>query len=193
VRRRTLYILVAVALVAVVLIAWVVLINPVRSSIAQKDTEIQAEQQNLATAQAKLARMKQTQQQAEANEGRFIELSKMLPAEDQIPSLLLQVQDLAAESGIEVMSITPSPAAPTTHGFAALGLALQFSGTYFDTNDLIYRLEQLVAAPGRLLAVKDVTLTLGVNPKNGVSPLLSVTMNVQAFKSIPATTPAAGG
>jgi type IV pilus assembly protein PilO len=193
VRRRTLYILVGVGLVVVVLIGWVFLISPLRSSIAQKDAEILAQQQTLATAQATLARMKQTQLQAEANEGRFIELSKMLPTEDQVPSLLLQVQDLAAESGIEVMSITPSPAAPTNYGFAALGLALQFSGTYFDTNDLIYRLEQLVAAPGRLLAVKDVALTLGANLKNGVSPVLGVTMTVQAFKSIPATAPAAGG
>ena len=130
--------------------------------------------------------MEQTRQEAEKNQGRLIELYKMVPSQDELPSLLLQIQDLATESGIEVMSISPSKGAGGS-GFQAITLGLQFSGTYFDVNDFIYRIEQLVAGPGRLLAVKDVNLALGPTVKAGASPSLTVTMNVQAFKSIPVT------
>lgn len=190
-KRRTIYILAVVALIAVVMAGWFLLISPLRAKIAETNAQVQAQQKNLITARAKLARMEQTRQEAEKNQGRLIELYKMVPSQDELPSLLLQIQDLATESGIEVMSISPSKGS-AGGGFQAITLGLQFSGTYFDVNDFIYRIEQLVAGPGRLLAVKDVNLALGASVKAGASPSLTVTMNVQAFKSIPvaATAPA---
>lgn len=190
-KRRTIYILAVVALIAVVVAGWFLLISPLRAKIAETDAQVQAQQKNLITARAKLARMEQTRLEAEKNQGRLIELYKMVPSQDELPSLLLQVQDLATESGIEVMSISPSKGT-AAGGFQAISLALQFNGTYFDVNDFVYRIEQLVAGPGRLLAVKDVNLTLGASAKAGASPSLIVTMSVQAFKAIPvaATAPA---
>ena len=190
-KRRTIYLLAVVALIAVVLVGWFLLISPLRTKIAETDAQVQAQQKNLITARAKLARMEQTRQEADKNQGRLIELYKMVPSQDELPSLLLQVQDLATESGIEVMSISPSKGTAGA-GFQAITLGLQFNGTYFDVNDFIYRIEQLVAGPGRLLAVKDVNLALGSSVKAGASPSLTVTMNVQAFKSVPvaATAPA---
>lgn len=185
-KRRTIYIVAALALIAVVAASWFLLISPLRAQIAETDAQIQAQQQNLITARAKLAQMEQTRRQAEQNQAELIELNKMVPSQDELPSLLLQIQDLATESGIEVMSISPSKGAGG-NGFQAITLGLQFSGTYFDVNDFIYRLEQLVAVPSRLLAVKDVNLALGASVQAGVSPSLTVTMNVQAFKSMPAT------
>lgn len=190
-KRRTIYILTVLALIVVVVAGWFLLVSPLRTKIAETDAQVQAQQKNLITARAKLARMEQTRQEAEKNQGRLIELYKMVPSQDELPSLLLQIQDLATESGIEVMSISPSKGA-AGGGFQAIMLGLQFSGTYFDVNDFIYRIEQLVAGPGRLLAVKDVNLALGTTVKAGASPSLTVTMSVQAFKSIPvaATAPA---
>jgi Tfp pilus assembly protein PilO len=185
-KRRTVYILSGIALIAVVVAAWFLLISPLRAKIAETTAQVEAQQKNLATARAKLARMEETKQQAEKNQGRLIELSKMVPAQDELPSLLLQIQDLATESGIEVMSIAPSAGAGGA-GFAIMSLGLQFSGTYFDVNDFIYRLEQLVAGPGRLLAVQNVNLALSGTPKAAVSPALTVTLTVQAFKTVPAT------
>jgi hypothetical protein len=43
-------------------------------------------------------------------------------------------------------------------------------------------LEQLVAQPGRLLAVSNVSLGLADSLKQGVSPSLNVTLSVEAFK-----------
>jgi type IV pilus assembly protein PilO len=183
-KRRTVYILSGLALVAVVVVAWFMLISPLRTKIAETTAQVEAQQKNLTTAKAKLARMEDTKLQAEKNQGRLIELSKMVPSQDELPSLLLQIQDLATESGIEVMSIAPSKGS-AGQGFEAISLGLQFSGTYFDVNDFIYRIEQLVASPGRLLAVKDVNLSLEGTPKANVSPALTVNLNVQAFKTVP--------
>jgi type IV pilus assembly protein PilO len=189
-KRRTVYILSGIALVAVVVVAWFMLISPLRTKIAETTAQVEAQQKNLATAKAKLARMEETKLQAEKNQGRLIELSKMVPSQDELPSLLLQIQDLATESGIEVMSIAPSKGS-AGQGFEVVLLGLQFNGTYFDVNDFIYRIEQLVASPGRLLAVKDVNLSLAGTPKANVSPALTVNLNVQAFKTVPVAATAA--
>ena len=188
-KRRTIYIVAVVALIAVVAAGWFLVINPLRVKIAETNAQIQAQQKNLITARAQLVRMEQTRQEAEKNQGRLIELYKMVPSQDELPSLLLQVQDLATQSGIEVMSISPSKGS-AGNGFQTITLGLQFSGTYFDVNDFIYRIEQLVAGPGRLLAVKDVNLALGSSVKAGASPSLTVTMNVQAFRSLAVAAPA---
>jgi type IV pilus assembly protein PilO len=190
-KRRTVYILAGIALVAVVLVAWFLLISPVRTKIADTTAQVQAQQKNLATAKAKLAKMEETKQQAEQNQGRLIELYKMVPAQDEIPSLLLQIEDLAIESGISALGMTPGKASGSG-SFQIVSVQLQFTGTYFDVNDFVYRLEQLVAQPGRLLAVKDVTLGLTATSKAGASPQLTVNMNVQAFKTVPAAAAAAG-
>ena len=81
----------------------------------------------------------------------------MVPQSTQVPSLLVQIQDLADQSGIDFLSV--SPGEPTeADGFQIIPLSLSFTGTYFDLSDFAYRVEQLVAAPGRLLTVKSISL-----------------------------------
>jgi type IV pilus assembly protein PilO len=189
-KRRTVYILVGIALVAVVLVAWFMLISPLRTKIADTTAQVQVQQKNLAAAKVKLAKMEETKLQAEKNQGRLIELYKMVPTQDEIPSLLLQIENLAIESGIKALGMTPSKAT-SSGSFQVVSVQLQFTGKYFDVNDFVYRLEQLVAQPGRLLAVKDVNLALAAGTRAGVSPELTVTMNVQAFKLVPLASAAA--
>ena len=120
----------------------------------------------------------------------------MVPPDSEIGSLLIQVQDLASQSGIAFMSITPGAAVDST-GFRIVPLAVEFSGTFFDLSDLIYRAEQMVAGPGRLLAIKQLSLQLanaGVGTAPGgtsVSPILSVTMTIYAFDTAPSAKAAA--
>jgi Tfp pilus assembly protein PilO len=135
------------------------------------------------------------------NQARLLELAKMVPDSEEIPSLLLQIQDLADQSGIEFISITPGE--PVEAGaFRIIPLQLEFSGTYFDLSDFVYRAEQMAAGPGRLLAVKALALRLAseATTESGAdtsqSPVLGVSMTLYAFETAvaatttPTTTPA---
>jgi Tfp pilus assembly protein PilO len=186
--RRTIYILTAVVVVLLVIAYWFLLLSPLRSDIAEMDSQIADEQMKLEQNQARLAALERTRLDARWNEARLIELSKMMPPVTELPSLILQIQDLATESGINFMTITPG--APVDAGlYQTIPLSMEFSGTFFDLNDFIYRAEQMVAGPGRILTVKVVNLQLDADQASKPSPRLKVSMTLYAFQQTPATAP----
>lgn len=179
--RRNVYILIGLLLVVVVVVYWFLLLSPLRTKTAEVDTQIETELSTLAQNQARLAMLEQTRQDAKRNEGRVIELAKMVPERTEIPSLLLQIQDLATESGIEFMTI--SPGSPKSAGmYEIVALSVQFQGTFFDVNDFMYRAEQMAAGPGRILAVKTVGLSPFGEDLAKASPRLTVAMTLYAFQ-----------
>ena len=188
--RRIRLILMLVVVLVIILLCWFALINPLRGDIAATDTAIEAERTKLAAAQAKLAQAEITRQEGTKNQARLLELAKMVPESEEIPSLLLQIQDLAEQSGIDFISIMPGDPIEGA-AFRTIPLDVQFSGTYFDVSDFVYRAEQMVAGPGRLLAVKSVGLQLsGATSASsasgaGISPILGVNMTLYAFESAP--------
>jgi Tfp pilus assembly protein PilO len=175
-----------VALLVIVAMAWFFLISPLRADITETDAAITAESTKLAAAQAKLAQAEITRAEGKKNQARLLELAKMVPDSSQVPSLLVQIQDLADQSGIKFISVSPG-APKESEGFQMIPLTLEFSGSYFDLSDFAYRTEQLVAGPGRLLTVKSVQLQLGGQTAEGSatpvkdSPDLGVSMVLYAF------------
>ncbi len=179
--RRNIYIIAAVVLVLIVVAYWFLLLDPLRGKITAVDTQIETEMNTLAQNQAQLAQLEQTKLDARRNQGRIVELAKMVPARTELPSLLLQIQDLATESGIEFMTIAPSVA--TSAGlYEYVTLGAKFEGTFFDLNDFIYRAEQMAAGPGRILAVKSLNLAPKSEDLAKASPRLEVTMTMNAFQ-----------
>ena len=175
-----------VALLVVVAMAWFFLISPLRAEIKQTDAAIAAESTKIAAAQAKLAQAEVTRAEGKKNQAQLMELAKMVPDSSQVPSLLVQIQDLADQSGIKFISVSPGDP-KESDGFQIIPLTLQFAGSYFDLSDFAYRAEQLVAGPGRLLTVKSIQLQLGgaTEAAEGEpvkdSPDLNVSMTLYAF------------
>jgi type IV pilus assembly protein PilO len=186
--RKMRMLLAGVALVAILAVAWLFLISPLRADIADTSASITAQEERLSQAQAKLAQAQTTRAEGQKNQARLMELAKMVPQSTQVPSLLVQIQDLADQSGIEFLSVSPGD--PTeAAGFRIIPLSLSFTGTYFDLSDFAYRVEQLVACPGRLLTVKSINLKVeSGTTSDGAStvaesdsPLLGVSMTLYAF------------
>jgi type IV pilus assembly protein PilO len=177
-------------LVIVVVLAagWFLFLSPTRADIADTTTQIDDARTQLSAAQAKLAQAEATRAEGKANQARLIELAKMVPTSDEMASLLIQIQDLASQSGITFMSITPAEPLEGD-GYSMIPLEVKFSGTYFDLSDFVYRAEQMVAAPGRLLAVKSLKLELlqgGAAATLGSasgSPTLNVSITMYAFET----------
>jgi Tfp pilus assembly protein PilO len=192
--RRNIYIIGGLLLVVIVAGYWFFLLSPIRANIATTDTALAAEQAKQQATRVQLASMRELQKQAAANQAALIELAKMMPAGKEVPSLLIQIQDLATEAGIDFMTITPGKTTPEA-AYGSLPLSLQFTGTFFDINDFLYRVEQLVAGPGRLLAVQSVDLSLSgtAAATTRTSPTLTAAITIEAFQFVPAATPGAPG
>jgi len=187
--------LVGLAVVVIAVLAWFFLLDPLRGDIAAAEDQIEEEQARLSQAQTRLAQAEATREEGRRNQARLLELAKIMPASDEVPSLLLQIQDLADQSGIDFIAITPGDSQESgVVGYKILPLELEFRGTFFDVSDFVYRAEQMVAGPGRLLAVKDLQLGLadsGDALAGKVSPKLTVSMTMYAFVAEP-TAKAAG-
>lgn len=178
-------ILVGLVLLLIVVLAWFFLLSPLRSDIKDAEASIQRELDTLTAAQTQLARSEAIREEGEKNRSLLLQLAKMVPEGEQIPSLLVQIQDLADRAGIDFVSITPG-APMQTNSFDVIPLDVEFVGTYFDISDFVYRAEQMVAGPGRLLAVKSIELGLSQASDSAtvgwdVSPALSAKITLYAF------------
>jgi len=174
----------ALVIVIIAVLAWFFLLNPIRSDISDTEDAIEEESDLLMTARGKVAQAEATKAEGKRNQARLLELAKMVPASEEVPSLLLQIQDLADQAGIDFITITPGTAVDSqTEEYAILPLDLEFEGSYFAVGDFISRAEQMVGGPGRLLTVK--SLELSMLPESeaeaGTSPELQVGMQLYAF------------
>jgi Tfp pilus assembly protein PilO len=185
--RRIKFLLIGLALVAFAVLIWFLVLNPIRGDVAETEDEIQQVESDISTAQIALASAEATRAEGRVNAARLLELAKMVPSYVELPSLILQIQDLADKAGIEWMQITPGEAKDGgTGAYQIVSLALKFSGTFFDVSDFIYRAEQMASGPGRLLAVKSLSLSLGQGTSEEgqnttTSPDLEVAMTISAF------------
>jgi hypothetical protein len=100
-----------------------------------------------------------------------------------MPDLVLELSQLARDTGIRSDSISPQAAVPIG-SYTVLPISLTFNGTFYDLADLLYRLRSLVNvhggrldATGRLFTVD--TLSFGESPLK--FPRIQATLVVDAF------------
>ena len=104
--NRMRLLLIGLAIVVIAVLAWFLALSPVRDDIAATEAQIEEERAKLSEAQIKLAQAESTKKEGRRNQARLLELAKMIPTSEEIPSLLLQIQDLADQSGIQFIAIT---------------------------------------------------------------------------------------
>jgi Tfp pilus assembly protein PilO len=177
--RRVRLWLAAVGILLVALLVFFLVINPIRADISELEADIESEEARIATAMAEIAKAEDTKNEGRRNQARILELSKLVPVDQEVPSLILEIQDLADKAGIDWIQITPGqPQDAGVGSYSILPLSLQFTGTFFDVSDFIYRAEQMAAGPGRLLSVNSLSLT----PASVTAePTLDVSITMYAF------------
>ncbi|TMK69096.1 MAG: hypothetical protein E6G50_13355 [Actinobacteria bacterium] len=110
-------------------------------------------------------------------------LAKAMPSETDMPDLVLELSQLARDSGIRFDSISPQPSVPIG-SYTVLPISVTFNGTFYDLADLLYRLRSLVDvhagqldATGRLFTVD--SLSFGESPLK--FPRIQATLVIDAF------------
>lgn len=93
------------------------------------------------TAEQTLTRLKAARKESAEIEARLIRLSKKMPEDPELASLIVEVQELAIQSGVGLISIKPNP--PVQAGeYSELKLEMQIQGYFFDLVDFLYRVEK---------------------------------------------------
>jgi type IV pilus assembly protein PilO len=120
-------------------------------------------------------------------------LAKAMPNKTDMPDLLLELSQLARDTGIRFDSISPQTAA-AVGSYTVLPISVTFNGNFYNLADFLYRLRSLVSvhggrldATGRLFAVD----TLSFNESDLKFPQIQATLVIDAFVYAAAPAPAA--
>jgi hypothetical protein len=197
--RATLGILGGLLLFALI-VGWLMIISPKRQQASKLASEIEA-------AQIQITELQSGGPQSSVQPIRvadLFELSRAMPDRADIPSVLLQLSQISAETGVSFQSITPHD--PVTLGsYQQIGIDLTFNGLFYNLSDFLYRLRNMVgvhqgvlAATGRLFSVDAISFSEGKLKFPEVSATLTVSAYVfgdGTFTSEPtiAPTPTPGG
>jgi hypothetical protein len=172
---RLLAVFAVAAAVLVGLIGWFGFVAPQHSKAKTLDSRIVEAQEQLKVAKL-LARSQKVGKGKKSGLGL---LETAMPSELQMPSVLRQVQRLAALSGVSLQSFTPSTATPAA-GYATVPIALSISGRYASVQSFLKRLRTQagsnggrIHAAGRLFDVSSVTLTPSAVPELTASIAMS--------------------
>ena len=172
--------LIVVGVLVVGLGGWFLLVHPQGAKAKQLRTEQAAVQQQIddRRAQTAAARGAPTIHVADV-----YRLAKAMPDKTDMPDLLLELSQLARDTGIQFDSITPAPA-ESLGSYTVIPITVTFNGNFFNLADFLYRLRTLVDvhdtqldATGRLFSVD--TLSFAEAPQK--FPRIEAQLLIDAF------------
>jgi len=179
--------LAVVAGVAAFAAFWYLALGPQRERASTLEAQVAVKRAELDDAEAKVVQYEAARGSYRVNYGRLVRLGKAVPADDDVRSLVVQLETAAHRTGVDFRSVeldtAASPTAPTapatagasttppgavavgTAGFSAMPFRFTFRGRFGNLSGFFSRLERFVTAQdqrlrvtGRLLRVESVKL-----------------------------------
>jgi type IV pilus assembly protein PilO len=187
---------VVAAVLVVGLAGWFLLIHPQGAKLKNLKGEAAAVQQKIDAYNQQVAAVRAAPKIEVADVYR---LAKAMPDRTDMPDLLLELSQLARDTGIRFDSITPQPVS-VVGSYQVLPVSVTFNGNFYNLADFLYRVRSLVSvrggrldATGRLFSVD--TLTFSEGPLK--FPQIQATLVIDAFvygtgtpvPTVPATPP----
>jgi len=194
----------AAAAVALILVWYFLLYSPLGDDLTATKAQVATEQKQAQDLQATLDRLESQKKNAPQQQALLNRLDKAVPKTADLAEFIVQANDIADQSGIDFLTIAPSPPA-AGNGASVINLTITLQGGFFQLQDYLQSLEKL----GRLVIID----TINVSGSGGSSSSagsaasadtsLSVTLTGRMFtRAAPtgtaggtpgATTPAPGG
>jgi hypothetical protein len=197
-------VVIAIAVIALLGAGWVLVVSPERKKADKVAAQVAEAQSQLASAQSKLAGARQDQAQYQAAYSSIVSLGKAVPAGEEVPSLIYQLERASSQKDVDFSSIvsgasgsasssasaSPTPGTAPT-GFTQMPFTFVFNGSFFDLDHLFQQLDhfaQRTAAgtlevSGRLLTVQSVKLAPAGNESSsgGAFEHLTGTITATAY------------
>jgi len=152
---RNVLILGILGLVIIVIGFYFLLLSPLLGRLNEQAQAREDKQAQLEQVQQEVNELEEVRRNSPEIERQLLELSKRVPTQPQIPTLVVQVQEIADASGVTQLSIEPGDtAAPAGGGdYQIVPVTMQFNGTYDQMQDFLLRTRNLA----RLVTVTDVS------------------------------------
>jgi Tfp pilus assembly protein PilO len=118
------------------------LILPQIGGNAELDKSIVSARGEVEAAKGLLAVRAQSKDRAAATDAKWLRLADLVPESPDLPSLIVELQDAAFASGVQLTGVTPSP--PTAGAtYYTIPIQMKVIGTWSDTVDYLQRLLKL--------------------------------------------------
>jgi Tfp pilus assembly protein PilO len=168
------------AVLVVALAGWFLLVRPQGAKVKDLKRQATDVQQKIQAYHQQVAAARSAPKIEVADVYR---LAKAMPTKTDMPDLLLELSQLARDTGIRFDSISPQPSA-AVGSYQVLPISVTFNGNFYNLADFLYRLRSLVTvhagrldATGRLFAVD--TLTFNESPLH--FPQVQASLVIDAF------------
>ena len=168
-------VLIGIVVVALLAVGWLMIVSPERNKASQLEAQVVTAQGQLSTAQGKLTQAREAQARYAVAYASIVRMGKAVPANQEVPSLLYQLDQASQTKHVAFESISDSntssssssaAAATAPAGFAQLPFTFTFTGSFADLSHLLTRLDNFTVSGksgvllvnGRLLTIQSVAL-----------------------------------
>jgi len=142
---REQFILTVVGSVLLIIIMVAALIYPSFTKLSALDAQIAAAQTEVSTAKSLLAQRQAIKDRSAQTDATWLTLANQVPDNPDLPSLIIELQDAAFDSGVQLVAVTPTK--PTNQGtFVSVPVQIEVLGTWADTVDYLQRIGKLSRA-----------------------------------------------
>ena len=168
------------ALLVLGALGYFALVRPQKGTASNLSKQIAAEQTQVDQARALLVKAKDAQKVRVAD---LFRLTKAMPDQPDEAGILLELNNVARHAGISFDSISPQGSTPLS-GYQVVPINVVFNGNFFQLNDFLFRLRNLVdvrrgalAADGRLFTVDNINFDEG----EAKFPQIQASLTIDAY------------
>jgi type IV pilus assembly protein PilO len=153
-RDRNLLILGLLGIVLLGVGYYFLILSPLLNNLDQRAEERDDKEAQLANLQQEVAQLEAIRREAPEIQRQLLELSKRIPTQPEITTLVVQIEEIADASGVTQLRIEPgTPGPPPGGDFSVVPITMSFNGTYEQMQDFLFRTRNLA----RLVTVTSVT------------------------------------
>src|SRR5919107_375231 len=152
---RNILILGILGIVIIVVGYYFLLLSPLLQRLDEQAQARDDKQAQLEQVQQQVNELEAVRRRSPEIERQLLELSKRVPTQPQIPTLVVQVQEIADASGVTQLTVEPGDAAAPAGGgdYRVVPVTMQFNGTYDQMQDFLLRTRNLA----RLVTTTDLS------------------------------------
>ncbi|MFZ3062880.1 MAG: type 4a pilus biogenesis protein PilO [Actinomycetota bacterium] len=176
-------IIVAAAIFTLILIFVIfALIAPQLYNLRNLSSERDKVEQEMEMAKGTLRQLEEAKKASQETEAELLRINRQTPLQDaQMPSLLVQIEDISKRAGIDFISMRPSTPVQKEE-YAEIALDIKIEGFFYEFLDFVYRLEKL----SRIVNVTSIQIKEG---KGGL-PKIEGAIKANAYMLTPGVKPA---
>src|SRR5829696_7479404 len=175
--NRNLLILGALGIVVLIVAYYFLLLSPLLGRLDEQSKARDDKKAQLAQVQQDVNELEEVRRNSPEIERQLLELSKRIPAQPQIPTFIVQAEEVATASGVTQLTVDPEPAAPPEGGgdYQVLPVTMKFRGTYDEMQDFLLRMRNLA----RLVTVTNVDYCRAGNETTTSNPSVESLLDVE--------------